>query len=485
MGQLGKQGVDGEQPSPQDQLTFPLSEGMLAQMRVPVLLPGDDPHARLCIAALDGTGNSMLNDKPENWSAVARIYDQIEKTKPARIASGYVEGTFTQEGLFRAPKRWLDGRFGHSFDERLETAYYDFCKQAAEWLKEDPEARIHLAGVGFSRGSEAVAALQRMVEERGIRDPEGAVLRRDRDGVIQKIEYADRPLLVAPGRTLQVALLYDPVATGVRDEERVIPGSNLGTLEISALRERRDLFPDNDHLPPGFSEDRRNLNIGIAASHSDAGGTYARNGLGTLSFNLGVDFLNALGDEPYLRKQALPGDASQYVIHRSDQHMLGLYGTRGYDRDGVRDREEDQSPRAGIQRKDPINPVLESQVERRNVRIGPVPHAQDRQQEQENAQSGPQASIHGAVRPSMGADTPRMWDSPTSLEADPAAFVERMLAAARDGDTGAFRQLTARAAYSDAGRELREHALATVDLMEQAQSQVRQRQEPTQALCMG
>jgi hypothetical protein len=390
MGQVSKRGVDADLATQQDLDTYRQAQAQLDQMYIPVLLPADNPHARLYIAALDGTGNSMINDNPDNWSVVAKIHDQIERTKPLNIASGYVEGTFTQEGLLRTPERLSDGRFGHSFDERVETAYYQFCVQARDWLIEDPQAQIRVAGVGFSRGAEQVAALERMIEERGIRDPEGAKVKFDRDNVIQKIEYADKPLLVAPGKTLQAALLLDPVSTGVKDEDRRLPGSNLGTFEISAQHERRNLFKDNDHVPVGFSEDKRNLNVIVAGAHSDVGGTYDRNGLGTLSFNLSVEFLNRLSDQPYLQKRALPDDPAQYVVHRSDQHMHGLYGTRGYDKDGVRDHVEDQSPRPGIQRKDPINPELETQVERRS---GPTPENPDRSASRDATQIGLQVSL--------------------------------------------------------------------------------------------
>ncbi|KRA40078.1 DUF2235 domain-containing protein [Pseudoxanthomonas sp. Root630] len=368
MGQLGNRPVDEEAVSQQQLAIYRDAEVQLAQVGVPVLLPSDDPHARLYIAAQDGTGNSMFNDKPENWSNVARIYKQVQSLNDRgiqNIAGGYVEGTFTQEGALRTPQRLADGRFGHSFDERVETAYFDLCVQAKEWLLQDPQAKIHVAGVGFSRGAEQTAALERLIEERGIRDPDGIKPERDRDGIIQKIEYPARPPLVPPGKTLQVALLFDPVSTGVEDQERALPKSTLAVFEISAMHERRDLFPDNDHVPSGFSEDRRNFNAGMPGSHSDIGGTYERNGLGILNFNLGVSFLNRLSDQPFLKELPVPTDPSQFVIHRSDQHMHGLYGTDGHDKDGVRDRVQDQSPRPGVQGKDPIDPALDAQVERR------------------------------------------------------------------------------------------------------------------------
>ena len=172
MGNMGKGGVDSQLADQQDRESYRRAHEQLDQMRIPVLLPKDDPHARLYIAALDGTGNSMVDDAPEKWSVVAKVYAQVRDIKKhtgkTNIAGGYVEGTFTQEGVLRTPERLLDGRFGHSFDERVETAYFQFCVQAREWLREDPEAKIRMAGIGFSRGAEEVAALERMVHERGL-----------------------------------------------------------------------------------------------------------------------------------------------------------------------------------------------------------------------------------------------------------------------------------------------------------------------------
>lgn len=373
MGNMGKGGVDSQLADQQDRESYRRAHERLDQMRIPVLLPKDDPHARLYIAALDGTGNSMVNDDPKSWSVVARVsaqIDHLEKTGVSNIAGGYVEGTFTQEGVLRTPERLLDGRFGHSFDERVETAYFQFCVQAREWLREDPEAKIRMAGIGFSRGAEEVAALERMVHERGIRDPADAKVIRDRDDVIQSIQYADRPPLVAPGKTIQAALLLEPVATGVEDEVRHLPGSNINVFEVSAEDERRDLFKDNDHVPPGLSADGRQLNVMVAGAHSDIGNTYAKNGLGALSFNLSAEYLNRLAEVPYLQKQQVPDDLAQYVIHRSDRHMMGLCRTQSYDKDGVRDKVNDQSPMPGIQHRDPIDPALAAQVKWRR---GPVP----------------------------------------------------------------------------------------------------------------
>ncbi|MFZ5656510.1 MAG: phospholipase effector Tle1 domain-containing protein [Pseudomonadota bacterium] len=344
------------------------AHAQLDDMRIPLLFDSKAPHQRLYVAAMDGTGNSMYDDRPEHWSVVAKIYRQIEDAKPANVASGYVEGTFTQDGMRRLPSKLIDGRFAHTFDERVETAYYQLCMQAKKWLEEEPNAQIRVMGVGFSRGAESIAALQRLVEERGIRDPLAAEVQRDREGLVTRISYADAPPLVPPGKTLQAALLYDPVQTGVEDEHRCLMPSTVSTLQISARDEKRNLFRASDHVPVGFSEDHRNLNLILPGAHSDKGDTYVERGLGTLSFNLGVAFINRSSDVPILKPQALPQDPSQYVIHRSETGMFGLYRTSGFDRDGLRDRVDDCSPEPGTQRKQPISPELESQIQRRTGR---------------------------------------------------------------------------------------------------------------------
>ena len=365
-------GVDTYPADQHDLDSYRQAEANLDKMRIPVLLHTDNPHERLYIAALDGTGNSKFDDKPENWSAVARIHDQIEKTKSHKIASGYVEGTFTQEGLLRTPERLSDGRFGHTFEDRVETAYHQLCEQASIWLDQDPQAQIRVAGVGFSRGAEEVAALERMIEERGIRNPKGAELTVDKgnQNLITHIQYVDKPLVV-PGKTLQAALLFDPVATGVEEHDRRLPSSTLSTFQLTANHEKRNLFKSDAHIPPGFSDNQRNYNAGLAGAHSNMGDTYIQNGLGIMSFNLGVNFLNRLSDKDYLQMRALPSDPAMYVIHRSEQGMHGLYGTSSFTKDGLRDHVNQLAPAAlckdrqaiDCQRKEPISEVLGAQVE--------------------------------------------------------------------------------------------------------------------------
>ena len=75
--------------------------------------------------------------------------------------------------------------------------------------------------------------------------------------------------------------------------------------------------------------------------------------------------------------------------------------------------------------------------------------------------------------PEAGARlTPQVQPSQESapmprLEDDPAAFLDRMLAAAQSGDAATFRQMTQQAAQGQGGRELREGAIAAADHQEQ------------------
>src|SRR3546814_8646301 len=117
------------------------------------------------------------------------LFRALEDGGGDNIRIGYVEGTFTQDNPIA---RYIDGISGYTFERRVETAYDQFCKQAKDWLLEDPEAQIRVVGLGFSRGAEEAAALLRMIEERGIQDPESAKYTYHKDGLIKSIEYIDR-----------------------------------------------------------------------------------------------------------------------------------------------------------------------------------------------------------------------------------------------------------------------------------------------------
>ncbi|MBB3179474.1 phospholipase effector Tle1 domain-containing protein [Variovorax sp. Sphag1AA] len=364
-------GVDTDLATQEQIAGYARAEADLTQMRVPVLLHASNPRERLYIAAQDGTGNSLYKDAPENRSIVARVYREIEELKDQgikNIASGYVEGIYTQDNPL---KRIPDGVNGYTFERRVETAYHQFCEQAYNWLEEDPNAQIRVMGIGFSRGAEQTAALTRMIEQRGIQNPTDAKIVRDGEGLITHAEYT-KPPLVAPGKTIQAALLLDPVSTGIEEHDRRLPPSVMSVLQVTAEHERRDLFKSTDHIPAGLSEDGRALNVTVSGAHSDVGNTYAVDGLGVLSYNLAAQYMNRVSDQPILQLRPVPENPDLFRIHHSEQHAF-FYRTSGYDADGLRDHVNGLGPdalcRTGEVRechaKDPMSPELELQLERR------------------------------------------------------------------------------------------------------------------------
>lgn len=328
---LTPDGVQARQMTKQERDTLRDSEAKLHQLRVPNLMA--TPQDRVFVAAMDGTGNNANRDAPENVTVVGLLREKLEILAHSAIAVGYVPGIGTQERFW---SRAADGAFAMTFQPRVEQMYYEFCRQALEWQREDPDVRIHLAGIGFSRGAEAVAALQVMVDERGIRNPVGADVRYDDEGVLTSITWTDLPLLVPPAHTAQVAFLLDPVASGLMDVDRRLPGSNIGLLQFTSLQEPRDHFPVTLHAPYGLSEQGRVANLLLPGVHSDVGGAYRIDGTGRHVLNAGVDYFNrALGGE-LLQKVPLPLDPRMYVVHRSEQHLYGLYPDRHYARRGER-----------------------------------------------------------------------------------------------------------------------------------------------------
>lgn len=297
-----------------------LARARMMQVRAPRLM--DTPYDRLYVAALDGTGNSQFRDPEINHTVVASMANMLRGLDEQRIAVHYVEGVGTQSSWFQ--RAW-DGAMADTLEARAEVAYLGFCRQAAKWLAEDPNARIHLVGIGFSRGAETVALLERLVHERGIRDPDGAVARYDDDGILTSITWADRPLLVPPGQTVQVAFLVDPVGTGAYDVDRGLRASNVSAVQITSRDEGRGHFTSTAHVPPGLSDQGRMANIVVPGAHSDLGRTYLLDGIGRMVENFGIDYVNTLLGGDRLAKVPEPYDPRLYAVHRSEQHLFGLW----------------------------------------------------------------------------------------------------------------------------------------------------------------
>lgn len=424
-GERHPDGVSTVPATEADLASFKQAGEQLAEFSAPVLRDENRPNDRLFVASFDGTGNSKLKDSPENHTNVAFIHEQVkayekralDEQGSTAIAGGYVEGPGTQGGLGGV----LDLASGGSYESRLEDMYLQFTKQAAAWLKENPDADIRIAAIGFSRGAEQAAGFTRLVEERGIKNPEGAQVTYDGDGRVLRVNYVGEPLR-EPGTVIQAVGLFDPVGTGEpRDHDRRLPPSVVSGFQITADDERRNLFPSTRVLDPGVTDGGRFFNVTVAGVHSNIGGGYSQDGIGIRSGNLMIDYLNALSDKPYLAKREEPTDPARNVIHRSEEHQF-FYRTSVYDKAGARGMREELAP-APLCRIDcldaqPRNEAMASGLTWRPVVIGPVPTTR------ENAV---EASREGGM-------------------------VDRLLEAARQGDGSSVERIARDGLHGDAGQ---------------------------------
>lgn len=379
----GERHPDGVSTTPAtdaDLASFPEAGRQLAAFSAPVLQDSNRSNDRLFVASFDGTGNSMLKDAPENHTNVAFIHAQVkaleqralEEHGSSTIAGGYVEGPGTQGGW----RGGVDLATGGTYEARMEEMYLQFIQQASTWLRDNPDADIRIAAIGFSRGAEQAAGFTRLVEERGIQDPSGMDVVRDRNGHIERLQPT-RPNLREPGTVIQAVGLFDPVGTGEpRDHDRRLPPSVVSGFQITADDERRNLFQPTRVMDPGVTDGGRFLNVIVAGAHSDIGGGYTQDGIGIRSGNLMIDYLNALGDRPYLEKREEPTDPARNVIHRSEEHQF-FYRTSVYDKAGARGMQEELAPgtlcRIDCLDAQPRNEALVRELVWRPVEIGPVP----------------------------------------------------------------------------------------------------------------
>lgn len=408
-----------------DLASFPEASRQLAAFSAPVLHDSNRSNDRLFVASFDGTGNSMLKDAPENHTNVAFIHAQVkaleqralEEHGSSTIAGGYVEGPGTQGGW----RGGIDLATGGTYEARMEEMYLQFIQQASTWLRDNPNADIRIAAIGFSRGAEQAAGFTRVVEERGIQDPRGMDIVRDRNGHIERLDPT-RPNLREPGTVIQAVGLFDPVGTGEpRDHDRRLPPSVVSGFQITADDERRNLFQSTRVLDPGVTDGGRFLNVTVAGAHSDIGGGYTQDGVGIRSGNVMIDYLNGLSDRPYLEKREEPTDPARNVIHRSEEHQF-FYRTSVYDKAGTRGVQEELAP-ASLCRIDcldaqPRNETMASALAWRQVEIGPVP-----------------------ATPAVPAETVRE-----------GSMVERLLDAAKRGDGGAIERISRDQLQGEAGQ---------------------------------
>lgn len=413
----------------------------LATFDEPVLVHAENPHEYLFVAALDGTGNDANKD-PEHATNVASIRQDLvaHLAEHPNIRVGYVAGAGTQENPL---KRALDGADGYTCEERAELMYKKFIEQAKEWREADPDARISLASVGFSRGADEVAIFARLVHERGIQDPAGAVYTYTSDHLVAHVEYTKAPL-VAPGKTAQAVALMDPVGTGneLRNDDRRMPPSVVSGIQLMSTDERRSLFKSDHIIDPGITADGRFAGIYVPGAHSDVGGSYHRDGLSNRAGNLIIDYINGLSDQPFLTKLPEPDDPRLNVVHRSEEGMFIYRITSKIDRlqpGGYNERLvpwRDIGKVADPNNAEPRDELLNATLQWQRMPNGPLP--------------GVQPGSRNAAEHALSVQ------------------VDHMLAAAQNGDWGTFMRENQQLAAMGAGRDLRAQAGAAVDALEQS-----------------
>lgn len=336
-------------------------------LSVPHMFSSSDPRSRLYIANFDGTGNDLWAD-PEHATNIGKLHLQLRHVGGVdpRLHAEYIKGAGTQEDILA---RTLDGATGASYEERIEWMYFKFCERAHEWLKADPNADIRLMATGFSRGAEQAAGFLRKVQEMGIQNPEGREVIHQAFGP-DIVKWNLAPLR-APGRIAMGEILFDPVGTGVPNNyDRQPTSSTVTGIQITARDERRNAFPSTQIIRPGRSADGRFVGVTVPGAHSDIGGSYHRDGLSILTFNIVADYLNALSDKPLVHRMLVPTDPEMFQIHRSEDHLL-IYSTSEFSDYGYRDIMGSQAspPHCNDKRKiilcappDPLDPNIGSQI---------------------------------------------------------------------------------------------------------------------------
>lgn len=332
----------------------------LYRFKVPALLDTKDRHSYLLLGLMDGTGNDVAKD-PLHATSVARFEAEALKLKRSgvNISVAYEAGPGTQKN---ALVETFDAATGHTSESIADRMYGRLVKKANEIYRLDPDAKIAIHAEGFSRGASQVPLLARMIHERGIPNLGRPEYVADERGDLTKTYPHFHQ---APGHTPMSVGLYDPVPTGaMQNLDRRLPPSVVSGFQINAADERRGLFPVDRIIPAGLSEDGRFLSVSVAGAHSDIGGSYLRNGLGTRSQNLMTDYHNALFSEPLLRRVPETYDPRLNVIHRSEEGNVLFRAWPKVDRDSAKGEVTKLMPDNGAPASnDPIEAAVRSRPE--------------------------------------------------------------------------------------------------------------------------
>lgn len=282
--QLGEDGLPNDDvrhytTSPSHLSSYDQAADSLYKFTVPALLDTRNPHSYLLVGLMDGTGNDVHQDALHATN-VARFETQVQQLRrtDVNIDVEYIAGAGTQT---RLRSQIYDGARGGTSLDRAEIMYDRLIRSANRIYNAGPRAEVPLHIEGSSRGASQVPLLARMIHDRGIPNYSKPEYLRDDTGNVTK---AYPHFHKAPGQTAMSVGLYDPVPTGTMEMlDRRLPPSVVSGFQINAADEKRGTFPVDRIIPKGVSEDGRFLSVTVAGAHSDVGGSYLRNGLGTRS----------------------------------------------------------------------------------------------------------------------------------------------------------------------------------------------------------
>ncbi|MET4727948.1 peptidoglycan hydrolase-like protein with peptidoglycan-binding domain [Lysobacter enzymogenes] len=324
--QLGEDGLPNDDvrhyaASPSHLSSYDQAADSLYKFKVPALLDTRNPHSYLIVGLMDGTGNDVHQDALHATN-VSRFETQVQQLRRTgvNIDVEYIAGAGTQASL---RSQIYDGARGSTSLDRAEIMYDRLVRNANRIYNSDPRAEVSLHIEGFSRGASQVPLLARMIHDRGIPNYSKPEYVRDDVGNVTKTYPHFHK---APGQTAMSVGLYDPVPTGTMEMlDRRLPPSVVSGFQINAADEKRGTFPVDRIIPKGMSEDGRFLSVTVAGAHSDVGGSYLRNGLGTRSQNLMTDYHNSLFSDPLLNRLPETYDPRLNVIHRSEEGGVFKY----------------------------------------------------------------------------------------------------------------------------------------------------------------
>lgn len=348
----------------------------MTQIPVPTLQHRDNPHEYLFFAMSDGSGQDHRKPELGLPTNVAKLYQQaetLENNPSNRIGAHYTAGIGSQDSAFA---RLKDGALATTWADGIEEMYTEFTKQSWMWKQQDPDAKIRIASLGYSRGAVQVAGFLRLVDQFGILNPEDLKFGRDEHGnIMVKSPY---PPLVSPEQVAQVAVLLDPVATHFpRNYDARLTPRAISSVSLLAATEARKLFPHQTINDPGITPDGRAMTAPMPGGHSNVGGGNKDSGLEIFAGNAVTDYLNLLTDRPLFEKRPLPADLSTITVYqaRGATAPLGL----AMDNDGQRNlREKLANCKIVDPCKDsePIDRALAAQFEYRHVQLDPREQAQ-------------------------------------------------------------------------------------------------------------